>query len=269
MSEPDSTHLNYVREFTKLSLWYVHKRLCEGEGDFKGTVNGRVNIYRNTTLYDGKRHPSNADVGQEWASILNQLKAIFDSHAGEPTTAKLEQAGLNLLWPYLKKRRGALPSPQDRPYECWTYNYSGDRVHIHIFNVYQPASPLSDMYIPFAASLIRLLRDVQAERPDIEVVQCGSWLNSSPPFQALFPECWKQSAEPRPDVRYTMGHWGQFISRQGGFHARNGMLFRQTGKFPFPNLRCESPIADVLAHLKENFPQAIAHNAERRGVSKP
>ena len=174
MSEPDPIHLNYVREFTKLCLWYVHRCLCEGEDDFKGTVNGRVNIYRNTTLYDGKRHPSTADVGQEWVSILNQLAAIFDRHGGGLTTAKLEQAGINLLWPYLRKRRGALPSPQERPYECWSYNYSGDRVHIHIFNVYQPASPLSDMHIPFAASLIRLLCDVQVERPDIEVVQCGS-----------------------------------------------------------------------------------------------
>ena len=61
----DSIHINYVKEFTKLSLWFVHKRLREGESDFEALVNGRVNIYRNTSLYDGKHHPSSEDVRSE------------------------------------------------------------------------------------------------------------------------------------------------------------------------------------------------------------
>ena len=259
MSQQDAVRINYVREFTKLSLWYAHKRFREGETDFEGNINGRVNIYRNTILHDGKRHPSSEDVGSEWADILNQLKTIFDQHMADESTKQLEESGLELLDPYLNKQSGSLPLSKDRPYECWTYNYTG-HLHIHISNVYQPKSPLSEMHIPFAASLIRLLRDVKMERPDIEAVSCGSWLNSSPPFQALFPEQWTLNAEPRPDVRYTMGHWGQFTDRRGDFHARNGARFRETGEFPLPNLRCESPIEAVLAHLVANFPEAVAYN---------
>ena len=77
MSQQDAGRINYVREFTKLSLWYAHKRFREGDTDFEGTINGRVNIYRNTILHDGKRHPANEDVGPEWAAILNQLKKFL------------------------------------------------------------------------------------------------------------------------------------------------------------------------------------------------
>ena len=262
----DSTQINYVKEFTKLSLWFVHKRLCEGDSDLESLVNGRVNIYRNTSLYDGKHHPVNGEAAPEWTEILKELRTVFDRYMNAASTEQLETAGLNLLLPHLKKHRDALPSPETRPYECWSYDYRGDRLNIHILNVYQPRSPLSDMWVPFAASLIRLLQDSQARCSDVEIVSCGSWLNSVPPFQQLFPERWKQSAEPRPEARYTMGHWGQFTDRRGDFHVRNGALFRETGEFPFPNLQCESPIDEVLAHLQGNFPAAIKYNRQRLEV---
>ena len=266
--EHDSVHINYVKEFTKLSLWFVHKRLREGESDFEALVNGRVNIYRNTSFYDGKHHPTNGEAAPEWTGILKELRAVFDHYMNALSTEQLEAAGLDLLLPYLKKRPDTLPPPETRPYECWSYDYGGDQLNIHILNVYQPRSPLSDMWIPFAASLIRLLQDSQVRRPDVEFVRCGSWLNSVLPFQKLFPECWKQSAEPRPEVRYTMGHWGQFTDRSGDFHARNGALFRETGEFPFANMQCECPIDEVLTYLKGNSPAAVECNRQRMGVSQ-
>ena len=256
----DSIHINYVEEFTKLSLWFVHKRLREGESDFEALVNGRVNIYRNTSLYDGKHHPSSEDVGPKWKGILEELRLVFDRYMDMPSTEQLEATGLDLLSQHLKKRPDVLPPPETRPYESWSYDYGGDQLNIHILNVYQPRSPLSDMWVPFAAALIRLLQDSQVRRPDVELVRCGSWLNSVPPFQKLFPERWKQSAEPRPEVRYTMGHWGQFTDRLGDFHARNGALFRETGEFPFANLQCGCPIEEVLAYLKGNFPAVVEYN---------
>ena len=259
----ESMHANYVKGFTKLSLWFVHKRLCEGESDFDALVNGRVNIYRNTSLYDGKHHPANGEAAPEWTEILKELRTVFERYMDASSTEQLESVGLELLSPHLKKRPDTLPPPETRPYECWTYDYGDDRLNIHILNVYQPQSPLSDMWMPFAASLIRLLQDSQTRRPDVKIVRCGSWLNSVPPFQQLFPERWKQSAKPRPDVRYTMGHWGQFTDRLGDFHERNGRLFRETGEFPFPNLRCECSIHEVLAYLQQNFPAAVQHNTQQ------
>ena len=39
--------------------------------------------------------------------------------------------------------------------------------------------------------------------------------------------------------------------------------FRETGEFPFANLRCECPIEEVLAYLKGNFPAAVRHNRQQ------
>ena len=263
MPELDPVKVNYVREFTKLSLWYAHKHIRDGEGDFEDAVNVRVNLYRNTSLYDGRRHPSSQEVGPEWAEVLDRLRAVFDRHLDGPSTAQLEGEGLDLLWPYLEARlrRGGDPMPplEDRPYECWRFDTKNDRINIHILNLYQPRSPLSEMRIPFAACLIRLLHDARAAWPEIGRVRCGSWLNSAPPFQDLFPERWKQSAVYRSEIRYTMGHWGQFTDRRGDFHARNGARFRETGELPFPSSRCECPIGEVLAHLEDRFPEAVAY----------
>ncbi len=268
MFEPDPVKVNYVREFTRLSLWYACKHIRDGEGDFEDAVNVRVNIYRNTSLYDGRRHPSTHTVGPEWAEILGQLRAVFDRHMDDPST--LEDEGLDLLWPTLEARlqRGGdrMPPLKDRPYECWRFDTRNDRINIHILNLYQPRSPLSEMRVPFAACLIRLLRDARAQWPEIETVRCGSWLNSAPPFQALFPERWRQSAVTRQEIRYTMGHWGQFTDRQGDFHARNGARFRETGELPFPSSSCECPIEEVLAHLEDRVPEAVSYNKDREAL---
>ncbi len=119
------------------------------------------------------------------------------------------------------------------------------------------------MRIPFAASLIRLLRDFQARQPGVTVVRCGTWLNCLPPFLALFPGRWTQGAQPSGRVGYGMGHWGQFADRRGDFHTRNGAAFRETGAFPFPPSTCECPVEEALAHLRERFPEADRFNAMR------
>ena len=102
--EHNSIHINYVKEFTKLSLWFVHKRLREEESDFETLVNGRVNIYRNTSLYDGKHHPVNGEAAPEWTGILKELRRVFDRYMEAPSTEQLEATGLDLLLLYLKTR---------------------------------------------------------------------------------------------------------------------------------------------------------------------
>ena len=101
MARLDSIQVNYAREFTRLSLWYVHRQLNGEETDFEHVLNRQVNIYRNTSLYDGERHPSNEDVGAEWNEVVAQLRAIFARHLDLSSTAQLEEEGLKLLWPYL------------------------------------------------------------------------------------------------------------------------------------------------------------------------
>ena len=273
MLQPDPIRVNFVKELTKLSLWYVRKVLREEEISFADAVN-RVDIYRKTSLYDGRSHPSRCDVGPRWAEILDQVKGIFDRHRDDPYSELIEAEGLALLWPYLEARllenKDQGKGEDERPYECWDGGYSDEgRLSIHIYNIYKPRSPLSDMRIPFAASLIRLLHDSTQRRPGMEIVQCVSWLNSAPRFQALFPNGWIRSARLRGTIGYTAGYWGQFYDRRGGFHDRNGAAFRETGELPFPCLSCEWPISEVMEHLEDKFPEAVAHNTEQGFVLQP
>ena len=259
-----SHYENYAREFTKLSLWYARKRILEGLSDFEDALNVRVNIFRNTRFHGEGKHPASGDTIPEWATLLDRVRAVFDSHIKDDDTADLEEKGLEIFWPDIKARVDAGGDPQvprgDRPYESWSCDHRSKRLNIHIFNTYAPESPLTSKKDAFAGALIRMLEDTKRIRPDIDAVACGSWLNSVPTFADLFPQAWSDSGVESGEVRYTMGHWGQFADRRGDFHTRNGQRFRKTGEFPYEATRCQAPIDAVLDHLYANFPDAVTHN---------
>ena len=264
-------YTNYCRQFTKLSVWYARQRILAGLSDFEDAFNKRVNIFRNTSIYSGDGHPANGDVFPQWNDLLGRVQQIFDEHSTDTNTSRLEEKCLEAFWPSLKERIDTigdpLPDLSERPYESWSCNYGEDKcLHIHIDNTYRPASPLSERKNDFAACLIRLLRDSQAQRPEITVVSCGSWLNSLPAFQELFTQAWRDSAEVITNVRHNLGYWGQFKDRRGDFHTHNGQKFRELGTFPYPPLHCRDQIQAVLDHLTAHFPAAIAIN-QRRGYA--
>jgi hypothetical protein len=259
---------NYCREFTKLSLWYARKRILEGQSDFENALNERVNIFRHTSLMYGGKHPTKDDI-PEWNAILADLEKVFDAHINDEDTAKLEDKGLAVLLPILEAKidRFKLGRTEPRPYEAWTCDVWKNHVNIHIANTYLPESPLSEKRTEFAAALIRLLEDTQQSNPEVDTVSCGSWLNSVPTFLELFTEQWKRDGKAGRNVRYTLGHWGQFTDRRGDFHARNGARFRDTGGFPYPALGCNDLIEAVLAHLRITFPKSVEHNHSTHGRS--
>ena len=111
----------------------------------------------------------------------------------------------------------------------------------------------------FRDTLLQLLRDTRARRPEAQIVWCGSWLNSAPPFLALFPESWRESAKVSRKSGVGMGHWGQFMDRTGRFHVRNGEHLRATGAFPYPSRSCHAPLDEIIAHL-----EAMENDAPQR-----
>lgn len=260
--------IHYATHFLKLSLWYVRQLMHTEGADFNEAVNGRVNIYRNTDFYEGgNKLPARGHVDPEWDDYLKGLKAIYDRHPNPSDTVALEAEALDYLWPRVRgvrdvrrdvKKNTEKPSGNERPYECWTFDDGGDDIAIHIGNVYQPESPLSERYVDFVAMLLKLLRDTKERRPEVVKVGCGSWMNSIKPFQDMFPKCWHDSAHKSQRSSFGMGHWGQFMTRTGTFHERNGQLFRETGDFPYASLYCHAPIDEILAHLEANFSEAVS-----------
>ena len=257
MSLPTHPRLDYLRGFSCLSFWYAHRRIRQNLSTFEDAINARVDLFRMTRYHRGNLHPSRDCGIPEWEPLLSGLREIYHRHLDSADTAELEREALDLLWPHFDLPTGSVPTslqlPPDRPYECWTFNYDADRIHLHIYNVYRPHSPLGDMRPEFAACLLRLLEDSLVRRPDVQTVACGSWLNAAATFLDLFPPSWAQSAVLSPEVQFTMGYWGQVTDRRGGFHHKNGAALRQTGEFPYLALRCHCAIPDAIAHLRAHF----------------
>ena len=163
----DEIRAHFVDGLIRLSLWYIHKLLREEGASFAEVVNGCVDIYRNTSLYDGQHHPGRGDkVGPEWDELLARLEGVCARHLHTTYTDKLEEEGMDLLWPYLEGRIGRSPYPEprleDRPYECWRLDPRDTFINLHVWNLYRPKSPLSEMWVSFSGTLIRLLKDARA-----------------------------------------------------------------------------------------------------------
>ena len=248
--------IHYVSHFLKLSLWYVRVLMARENIAFEDAIVSRVNVYRNTDFFDGTHQPAWGHEDPDWNAYLKGLKAIFDRCEGKAW----EEEGLAYLWPRVTKE-GRRPSATGRPYHCWTYDDGDESIALHIANVYQPKSPLSEMRGAFRATLLQLLRDTRARRPEVKIVRCGSWLNSAPPFLALFPESWRESANVSRKSGVGMGHWGQFMDRTGRFHVRNGEHLRATGAFAYPCRSCHAPLDEVIAHL-----EAMENDAPQRAT---
>lgn len=258
MSQND-IRIHYATHFLKLSLWYVRQLMHKEGALFVDAVNERVNIYRNTDFYQGgNKVPARGYEDPVWDVYLEGLEEIYEQYPDPENTDDLEKEGLAYLWPHVKKEYHR-PSTDGRPYECWTFDDGDDFIAIHIGNVYQPQSPLSEKYVDFVAMLLKLLRDTKVRRPEVVTVRCGSWMNSIGPFQAMFPESWHKSARESVRSGFGMGHWGQFMDRTGRFHERNGAHLRETGNFPYASLGCHAPIDEVVDHIEANFPDAVVY----------
>ncbi len=250
---------NYDRECVKLKIWYVHHLLQTEQRPFEELIAARADIYRRTHLWDGKHHPANGHSDPEWNVLVAGLKDLFHRHRDDENTQALEDAAYALLLPTMEERlagertgdlwEGAGQIIPHTPYGCFSRDYAEDRVHLHFTNVLQPKSPFWDMPA-LTRSLLKLLVDLEHDRPDIRRVQCGSWINNFPPFRSLFPPEWRDDGK-RYTPGYTYGWWGQFMTHTGDFHYRNAARFRASGTFPFPSLICFADRDCVRAHVEK------------------
>lgn len=249
---------NYDRESVKLKIWYVHRLLQTERRSFEELIAARVDIYRRTHLWDGENHPAQGQPDPEWNALVDRLQELFNRHRNDASTQALEDAAYALLLPAMEQRlagerkgnlwEGAGQVIPPTPYGSFSRDYAEDRVHLHFTNMVQPKSPFWDMP-GLTRLLLKLLDDLERDRPDIEIIQCGSWINNFPPFRSLFPPEWTANARVS-GPSYTYGTWGQFMSHTGDFHYRNAERFRQTGEFPYTSLVCTADRRSVRTHVE-------------------
>jgi hypothetical protein len=264
--------LAYAREMTRLGLWYARRLLRDG-APLREAVNRRTPLYRLTSLWDRTHHVARGWDDPAWETVLKELEA---AHARSKTTCRFESQGADILaplleggaqrdvahWPWIPEGYCVTPLPDAHVFGFFAFETpeGGDCAAIHLANPFVPESPFSDPRArlrelgAMAAAIGRLA-------PGARRLGCASWLNAFPPFLALMPPEWAASLEPRPARGVGFDLWGQFVARDGGFHARNGRRFRQTGAFPYPVLAGCCTLEAVARHVETRANGA----ARRRG----
>ena len=250
---------DYVRKLAALKLWYV-RWLMDNEGmGFDDAARKRVNLFR-MTRFAGSAAQDVPEDQEGWRCVLHRLERMCERHSGDPDTSAFEAEGVELLWPHMQPviawELEAFDEFGRRAIGCFQYEFAKyygdpeaeDHLTLHVRNTYRPDSMFR--HLPqVAGSLLEIAERAGRERPEVTWVQCGSWLNSLPPFAGLFPQSWVALAQPgRPGNH--MGWWGQFQDRRGGFHERNAGLFRATGRFPYQHMLCHCPIGELSEHLR-------------------
>jgi len=256
--DPIAERTEYTRELTKLKLWYVWWLGRNEDVDFDAAMQSHVGIARMTSFWGDAANKSLADP-EGWQRVADELRAVFAKHAGESSADEIETEGLDLLWPYMasgvQKYVNHMQQWLKNAVGCFRYEFapyyadkeSGDHLTLHVSNAYQPDSPFE--HVPeMVESLKEILKRSREERPDVDRAQCGSWLNSFPPFAGLFPPSWVEDARPGQPGGHA-GWWGQFMNRRGGFHFGNARRLRKTGQFPFRHLLSRCRTADLQDHL--------------------
>lgn len=247
-----------VREIIKLSIFYAFRQSPDGRS-FADVLTRQTPVYRLLGRWDGTHHPATGAPDPQWTAWVTELARL-------PPGPPSEDFGVNVfrseweagverdlrLWPWTPDTYGRTPLGTGTYgfflYELRSSPGEPDVLFLHMGNALAPESPFADPPARFR-ELRAVLTDARQRCPGLTRVACESWLNSHPGFLQFFPPAWKNSARPMP-MGYYFSWWGQFVTRAGGFHFRNGEHLRRTGAFPFPSSGCHCTLADFEAHLQ-------------------
>jgi hypothetical protein len=237
----------------ELQLWYViHVVRSEG-ADFVETITRRTQIYSLSTATIGSLP---AGENPEWIALVEALRSRW-RELGDDTF-------LDSFWSLLESHIvPGIPAELEREKEAlrqsdygFSYEYhpeyfgpeKPDLLTIHFRNFFVPESPFQ--YRPkLVRGLFQILDRVSGENPDVDRVQCGTWLNNLDLFIDLFPESWRLNMQEVP-MDGSFGWWGQFVDRTGQLHKRNVAAFKRAKRFLYPNRVCTCGMEELRQHLE-------------------
>jgi hypothetical protein len=253
----------FVREMVKLSIHFAFRKAEEG-ASLMDVLTRQTPIYRLLGRWDGTHHPATGTPDSQWNEWITSLAHYEPGFSAEQRGLELLgdelEVGLERdlrLWPWIPDTYGRTPM-KTGTYGFFLYELRDPAdeqtvLHLHLGNALAPESPFADPEAR-ARELWVVLTDARTRRPGLATISCESWLNHHPGFFRFFPPEWRRSARPTP-MGYYFNWWGQFITRTGGFHFKNGDVLRQTGEFPFPCVCCRCSLDAFQAHLQKDFPK--------------
>lgn len=227
-------------QMIKLSLWFVwHWKQTNPDETIENILRNRVDIFRKTTLYKSGMDADNPPYDNSvWIDFENAISKIHsatsrDNDAFVEKSFKIFKQSIDKA---LETRWIDFQKPINM--KCGSLNYNEtdkknpSMIAVHIANALAPESIFDDpLYLP--SCLIDFMNKTE-RKFGVDTIHCGSWLNSHPRWLNLFPEEYRNSlSKPDENIQWHLGFWGQFIDARGGFHKRNAVKFRETGKMPF------------------------------------
>ena len=260
---------DYVRNITKLSLWYGFKN-CRDSTSFIDFVTCKTPVFRLTGLWDGKNFPLSvaaADRIEYWYALLGRIYTVFTQEKNLADSTGSERQGLDILWPVMEpgikrdvEKWPWIPSCygvsefETGSFGFFLYEFADSfadekRIELHMGNIFAPDAPMIHLD-DRANELADLIRDARERAPDVKYIFSESWFNSHPKFMTLFPDEW-QTNPLQSSLAYSYNWWGQFVSREGKYHVGNGERFRETGEFPYLSMTCQCSLDSLLDHLQK------------------
>jgi hypothetical protein len=188
-----------------------------------------------------------------WPEVREFLIKCLDECKNETQLSAMTHNCMKYIQPILETRFVENYRFPKRIFHCWWYTVHDDHTHLalHLINAYQPDSPF-DHLKHFLTTMLQAVEQTIGVYPNIKIVSCGSWLNQLPKFQQLWPESFKRNQKVLNETGgFGPGAWGQYMTTSGGFSEAKAAILRKTGKHPFALTEAQSPVVEVVLHLKK------------------
>jgi hypothetical protein len=254
-------HLDYMHRMVRLSLWFLWTwQRRRPEEPFANILRGRTLIYRYCEVHaEPYNYPADRFDDPRWKAVEEGLADLMRRHAGHEDAAGFERDGLELLRQTIRGRSviDCNEVPYTARFQFGSVRYDPPRntappvrVFFHIANALAPRSLFDDpAHLP--CGLLDLMADARAKH-GAEELATGTWLNSVPRWQELFPLEYMEHMTPEDaDIRAHMGFWGQFLNARGLFNDQRGDYFRRTGRMRYWPRSSWCRFDSLEAHLRE------------------
>lgn len=278
-------HAEFLREIVKLQLWFVWRWLKKHPNEeFFFVIRNRVDIFRKTDL-NKVRSKNTRTAGDltlpEWLSLEQQARNIYEK-TKDSSADMFEEQAWKVFRPVVEARverdfhegdgmddyqcgslrYDALPKRLSYRLNFLTYLTKGKPrcVNFHISNGIAPMSIFDDPeYLPNC--FFQLMGETR-KKFRARALTVTTWLNSYPPWLALFPKQWHDNLGP-PDesVDWSQLYWGQFVTAQGTFNFKHAKIMRESGELPFKARSSWCSFVNLENHLHEYVKEtANLHN---------
>ena len=240
----------FSRPLFELQLYHAFERAARGLVDLEFAIRHWTMLLSFPTRYNA----TSGELASHEQRILGLVRDAWERSVASPDPAHLvEQTHrwLESMTAEVIARWRSLPA-QATWYGCFRYTLEpkSDLAALHFYNCACPRSPFEDVEA-LRDDLRQCLLAIHCEAPEVQRVQCGSWVNNLARMQALFPRGYVDSlVVTDPNGRDGLGWWGQFVTKNGCLNESRAAELRATGRFHYSRLLGRCSLADALAHLR-------------------